>query len=32
MVSMILSDRRQLSKANVRRLAEHFSIDAGYFL
>ncbi len=30
--SLVLRGRRQLSKTHVRILAEHFKIDAGYFL
>lgn len=32
LVSLILSGKRELSKANIKRLAEHFRLDAGYFL
>jgi HTH-type transcriptional regulator/antitoxin HigA len=32
LVSLILSGKRELSKPNIRRLAEHFRVDAGYFL
>ncbi|MFI5378413.1 MAG: type II toxin-antitoxin system HigA family antitoxin [Tepidisphaerales bacterium] len=32
LVSFILSGRRNLSKENVRKLAAHFRLDAGYFL
>jgi antitoxin component HigA of HigAB toxin-antitoxin module len=30
--SLILRGRRQISKAHIRTLAEHFRLDAGYFL
>lgn len=30
--SMVLSGKRQLSKAHIRKLARHFKLDAGYFL
>jgi HTH-type transcriptional regulator / antitoxin HigA len=30
--SLLLTGRRELSKAHVRLLAEHFKVDAGYFL
>jgi HTH-type transcriptional regulator/antitoxin HigA len=30
--SMVLHGKRELSKAQVRRLAEHFRLDPGYFL
>lgn len=30
--SLILSGKRELSKVNVKRLAVHFKLDAGYFL
>ncbi|MBM4017558.1 MAG: transcriptional regulator [Planctomycetes bacterium] len=30
--SLILRGRRQLSKAHIRILAEHFRLDAGYFI
>lgn len=29
--SLLLTGRRQLSKAHIRRLAEHFRLDPGYF-
>ena len=29
--SMVLGGRRELSKAQIRKLAEHFKLDAGYF-
>jgi HTH-type transcriptional regulator/antitoxin HigA len=32
LVSLILNGKRQLSKANIRRLANHFRVDASYFL
>jgi HTH-type transcriptional regulator/antitoxin HigA len=32
LVSLMLSGKRELSKANIRRLCEHFHVDAGYFL
>jgi HTH-type transcriptional regulator/antitoxin HigA len=31
-VSLLLSGKRELSKANVKRLAAHFRLDASYFL
>ena len=30
--SMVLAGRRELSKGHIRRLADHFHVDAGYFL
>jgi antitoxin component HigA of HigAB toxin-antitoxin module len=30
--SMILKGERELSKSHIRRLAQHFKLDAGYFL
>jgi HTH-type transcriptional regulator/antitoxin HigA len=30
--SLLLSGRREMSKAHIRVLAEHFRLDAGYFL
>ncbi len=32
LVSLVLSGRRDLSKENIKRLAAHFKLDAGYFL
>jgi HTH-type transcriptional regulator/antitoxin HigA len=32
LVSLILNGKRQLSKPNIRKLAEHFKVDASYFL
>jgi len=32
LMSMILSGKRELSKASVRRLGAHFHMEAGYFL
>lgn len=32
LVSLILSGKRELSKENIRKLAAHFSLEAGYFL
>jgi antitoxin component HigA of HigAB toxin-antitoxin module len=32
LVSLILGGKRELSKANVKKLANHFKLDAGYFL
>lgn len=32
LVSLILSGKRELSKPNIKRLAEHFRVDAGHFL
>jgi HTH-type transcriptional regulator/antitoxin HigA len=32
LVSLILNGRRELSKENIRRLAEHFKVQAGYFM
>ena len=31
LVSLILAGKRELSKANVKKLARHFKLDAGYF-
>lgn len=31
-VSLLLNGKRELSKANIKRLADHFRLDAGYFL
>jgi antitoxin component HigA of HigAB toxin-antitoxin module len=30
--SLILNGKRELSKANIRALSDHFGLDAGYFL
>jgi HTH-type transcriptional regulator/antitoxin HigA len=30
--SLILNGKRELSKANIRALSDHFKLDAGYFL
>ena len=32
LVSLLLSGKRDLSKENVKKLAAHFKLDAGYFL
>ena len=32
LASLIVSGKRQLSKAHIRKLAEHFRLDPGYFL
>ena len=32
LVSLILSGKRELSKASIRRLAAHFKLNAGFFL
>lgn len=32
LVSLLLSGKRELSKANIKKLAAHFKLDAGYFL
>jgi len=32
LVSLILSGKRELSKDNIKKLAGHFRLDAGYFL
>jgi antitoxin component HigA of HigAB toxin-antitoxin module len=32
LVSLILAGKRNLSKENVKKLAAHFTLDAGYFL
>jgi antitoxin component HigA of HigAB toxin-antitoxin module len=32
LVSLILSGKRQLTTANIRKLAAHFRLDAGYFI
>jgi antitoxin component HigA of HigAB toxin-antitoxin module len=32
LVSLILNGKRELSKANIRQLAGHFKIRAGYFI
>jgi HTH-type transcriptional regulator/antitoxin HigA len=32
LVSLVLGGKRELSKANVKKLAGHFRLDAGYFL
>jgi antitoxin component HigA of HigAB toxin-antitoxin module len=32
LVSLLLGGKRELSKANVKKLATHFKVEAGYFL